>query len=87
MSGPAFHNTGYGRKFFEADLPNLIRGIGRLAEAIEKANELEEAKKEEQPIPEGQVRPIPVEEAPFHDPLIAEQDRRAEEEQSEAEGG
>ena len=40
--GPQFYQTGYGRKFFEADLPRIAKGIERLAAAIEKQNELAE---------------------------------------------
>ena len=36
--GPQFHETGYGRMFFQSQLPNLIKAINRLAEAIEKQN-------------------------------------------------
>jgi len=35
---PQFHETGYGRTFFQSQLPNLIKAINRLAEAIEKQN-------------------------------------------------
>ncbi|WP_422661635.1 hypothetical protein ACK8P5_26295 (plasmid) [Paenibacillus sp. EC2-1] len=34
-----FHNTRYGRTFFEHQLPELIRGINRLADQIERYNE------------------------------------------------
>lgn len=34
-----FHNTGYGRKFFEAQLPQLIREIGRLADEVQRMND------------------------------------------------
>jgi hypothetical protein len=36
--GPQFHDTGYGRKFFERDLPELINAINRLANAVEQSN-------------------------------------------------
>ena len=36
--GPQLHETPYGRRFFDAQLPNLIKAINRLAEAIEKQN-------------------------------------------------
>ncbi len=36
MSDVPFHNTRMGVKFFEADIPRLIEGIERLAEAVEK---------------------------------------------------
>ena len=39
MSGIEFHNTGYGRKFFEHDLPNLTKEIGRVADNLAKFND------------------------------------------------
>ena len=35
MSGPAFFQTGYGRRFFDAQLPDLIRQLTRIADALE----------------------------------------------------
>lgn len=35
-----FHETSYGRKFFDEQLPALIKEIGRLADAVEKYNRL-----------------------------------------------
>lgn len=43
--GPQFHETGYGRTFFQSQLPNLIKALNRLADAMEKQNELKEEKK------------------------------------------
>ena len=43
--GPQFHETGYGRTFFQSQLPNLITAINRLADAMEKQNELKEEEK------------------------------------------
>ena len=43
--GPQFHETDYGRTFFQSQLPNLIKAINRLAEAMEKQNELKEEEK------------------------------------------
>ena len=40
--GPQFHETGYGRTFFQSQLPNLIKALNRLAEAMEKQNELKQ---------------------------------------------
>ena len=40
--GPQFHESGYGRTFFQAQLPNLIKAINRLADAMEKQNELKD---------------------------------------------
>ena len=39
---PEFYQTVYGKRFFEAQLPNLIKSINRLAECIEKQNEIKE---------------------------------------------
>lgn len=33
--GPDFFQTGMGRKFYEADVPELIKAINRLAAAVE----------------------------------------------------
>lgn len=34
--GIQFHETGYGKKFFGRQLPNLIKALNRVAEALEK---------------------------------------------------
>jgi len=36
MNGPRFDQTGYGRRFFEAQLPKLIQNLGRIADALER---------------------------------------------------
>ena len=36
--GMQFHETGYGKRFFEAQLPQLTKALNRLAAAIEEAN-------------------------------------------------
>ncbi len=36
MPGPKFFETGYGKRFFESQLPELIKNIGRVATAMEK---------------------------------------------------
>lgn len=36
--GPDFHDTYMGRKFYESDIPALIKAINRLADAVEKSN-------------------------------------------------
>lgn len=36
----AFHNTGYGRRFFERQLPDLIEAINRVADSQQKSNDL-----------------------------------------------
>ena len=43
--GPQYHETGYGRTFFQSQLPNLIKALNRLADAMEKQNELKEEEK------------------------------------------
>ncbi len=45
--GIQFHETGYGRRFFDVQLPKLIKGIERLTEAIEKQNKIMEGKEKE----------------------------------------
>ena len=35
-----FFETVMGRRFFEGQLPSLIKAVNRLADAVEKANEL-----------------------------------------------
>lgn len=39
MSGPKFHETQFGQRFFNKQLPELIKAINRLAEATEQAND------------------------------------------------
>ena len=34
--GLQFHETGYGKRFFDAQLPSLIKAINRLADTNEK---------------------------------------------------
>ncbi len=34
-----FHETGYGKRFFERDLPALIKNLERIAVALEKLND------------------------------------------------
>lgn len=36
---PQFHETGMGKRFFDAQLPNLIRQLTRIADALEEANQ------------------------------------------------
>ena len=36
---PQFHETLRGKKFFEADLPRLIKALERVADQIEQANQ------------------------------------------------
>jgi len=36
---PQFHETGYGRRFFEHELPELNRSLKRIADALEKNSE------------------------------------------------
>lgn len=43
---PAFHETGLGKRFFESQLPKLIKEIGRVADALEKQNEILSKEKE-----------------------------------------
>lgn len=43
-----FHLSQYGKRFFEGQLPKLIKGIERLAAALEKQNELKEEEKKKE---------------------------------------
>ena len=40
MNGPQFFQTQMGHKYYQSDLPRQIKAMNRLAEAIEKQNEL-----------------------------------------------
>jgi hypothetical protein len=40
MTGPQFFQTGYGRRFFDAQLPQLIKNLGRIADALEAKPEV-----------------------------------------------
>lgn len=44
---PQFHETGYGRKFFDKQLPDLIKAMERIANALEEQNELTKEKEKE----------------------------------------
>ncbi len=44
--GPEFFQTRMGQKFFEADVPNMINAMNRLAKAIEEQNTLMRSGKE-----------------------------------------
>lgn len=37
--GPEFFQTGMGKKFFEGDLPRLVKALERIAAAVEKKDE------------------------------------------------
>ena len=36
---PEFHETGYGRKFFDGDLPKLIKAIEKVGRELERFNQ------------------------------------------------
>lgn len=40
--GPEFYQTGLGRKFYEVDFPELAKQMKRIADALEKQNQLQE---------------------------------------------
>ena len=48
-----FYQTIMGQKFFNGQLPELVRSINRLADAIEESNRLRQ--KEEKPGPEADL--------------------------------
>ena len=35
--GPEFYQTGYGKRFFEKQLPDFIASIGKIASDVERA--------------------------------------------------
>lgn len=43
MAGPQFHETGYGRRFFDAQLPTLIETLGAIAHELKRINEREDS--------------------------------------------
>ena len=43
-----FFETGYGRKFFDCQFPQLIKEVGRLADAIETANRIKRSELEDE---------------------------------------
>jgi len=45
---PQFHETGYGRKFFEADLPRLVRALERIATQLEANNKTDKPDTQDQ---------------------------------------
>lgn len=38
----AFHETTYGKRFFDSQLPKLIKELGRIADALEKQNQIKQ---------------------------------------------
>ena len=42
IMGPRFDETPRGRRFFESDLPKLIKAIQELAEEMKRSNDLKE---------------------------------------------
>lgn len=42
----AFHETQMGKRFFESQLPKLIKTLERIADALEKQNENKNEKEE-----------------------------------------
>lgn len=44
---PQFFETVMGKRFFEHQLPTLIKEVGRLADAIEESNKIAKENKEE----------------------------------------
>lgn len=41
---PQFHETMYGKRFFDVQLPKLIKALERIADALEKQEEIKEEK-------------------------------------------
>lgn len=44
---PAFHETVMGKRFFESQLPKVIKALERIADALEKQIEIKKEEKEE----------------------------------------
>ena len=44
----AFHETQYGKRFFDSQLPKLIKALERIANALEKQNENKNEEKNEE---------------------------------------
>lgn len=42
---PNFHETMYGKRFFDSQLPKLITALERIADALEKQNEIKQEEK------------------------------------------
>ncbi len=45
--GPDFYQTMMGKRFYESQLPSLIKAVNRLADAIEESNRLNGGEKKE----------------------------------------
>ncbi len=41
----AFHETQYGKRFFDGQLPKLIKALERIADALEEANKTKKENK------------------------------------------
>lgn len=41
----AFHETTYGKRFFDSQLPKLIKSLERIADALEKQNQIKQEEK------------------------------------------
>jgi len=39
---PQLHETGYGRKFFGTDLPELIKALSKVGTELKRANDIKE---------------------------------------------
>lgn len=41
-----FHETTYGKRFFDSQLPKLIKSLERIADALEKQNQIKQEEKD-----------------------------------------
>lgn len=46
----AFHETMYGKRFFDSQLPALIKQLTRIADALEKQNQAKQEAKKNDPV-------------------------------------
>jgi predicted CXXCH cytochrome family protein len=46
MGDIPFHSTGYGRKYYEADVPRLVEALERIATALERIEDLVRARQQ-----------------------------------------
>lgn len=53
-----FHETGYGKRFFDSQLPKLIKALERIADALEKQNQTKQEEIEEKQVCEWEFAGI-----------------------------
>jgi hypothetical protein len=53
MADTQLHQTTLGRKFFEQDIPRMVKALERIADALEKNTKLEESRFKQEKINES----------------------------------